>query len=190
MKELDGKEIIRRIEHGDVSCLEQLVTLYQGYCVKGLKNRTQCSDEEAEDLFIDALLDLRDKILEGKLKELSNPKSYIFGICYNKWLTSYKQKSKSMLVPDAAIYYQEYLKADILFDNEEDYKMELTHMAYGALQKLSDTCAKIIRYFYIERKSMVDIAEIMGFNNADVAKSSKSRCFKKLLEHVDALNKS
>ncbi|GAA0188303.1 hypothetical protein GCM10009122_46240 [Fulvivirga kasyanovii] len=189
MIHLDNDSIVLRLKQGDQSCLEDLVVAYKGYCVNGLKKKTRCQNEEAEDLFIDALLELRDKVLSGKLDHLINAKSYIFGICYNKWLSAQRVKNKMNSI-DAENYYQQYLKDDMLFESDDvDYKMQLLNITNKALETIGEKCYKIIKYFYLEKKSMEDIAEIMGFASSDVAKTSKSRCFKKLVEKTKELEK-
>ncbi|MBL6446450.1 sigma-70 family RNA polymerase sigma factor [Fulvivirga sp. 29W222] len=191
MAHLDNDQIILRLKQDDSSCLEDLVVAYKSYCVNGLKKKTKCSDEEAEDLFIDALLELRDKVLSDKLDHLLNAKSYIFGICYNKWLSAQRLKNKTIFTSiDAEGYYQQYLKDDSSLDLEDlEYKMQLLNITNRALGTIGEKCYKLIKYFYIEKRSMEDIANIMGFASADVAKTSKSRCFKKLVEKTKELEK-
>lgn len=191
MIHLDNDRIILRLKQGDSSCLEDLVIAYKSYCINGLKNKTRCSAEEAEDLFIDALLELRDKVLSGKLDHLINAKSYIFGICYNKWLSEQRIKNKTVQnANDVEIYYQQYLKNDFLFgDDGVDFKMQLINITNKALESIDEKCSKIIRYFYLEKQNMEDIAKTLGFASADVAKTSKSRCFKKLVKKVKELEK-
>ncbi|UII34864.1 sigma-70 family RNA polymerase sigma factor [Fulvivirga ulvae] len=191
MIHLDNDRIIQRLKQDDSSCLEDLVIAYKSYCVNGLKKKTRCSGEEAEDLFIDALLELRDKVHAGKLDHLINAKSYIFGICYNIWLSAQREKSKTIISSiDAEGYYEQYLKDDELSDLDDmEYKAELLSITNRALETIGEKCYRIIKYFYIEKRSMDDIAGIMGFASADVAKTSKSRCFKKLVEKTKELEK-
>lgn len=187
----DNNSIILRIKQGDTSCLEELVLAYKSYCINGLVNKTRCSAEDAEDLFIDAILELRDKILSGKLDHLLNAKSYIFGICYNMWLSEQRVKRKNMDGSlDIINYYQQYLKEDFLFsENEVDFKTQLIDITNQALETLDEKCRRVIKYFYLEKRNMEEIAKIMDFASADVAKTTKSRCFKKLVEKAKALEK-
>jgi DNA-directed RNA polymerase specialized sigma24 family protein len=47
---------------------------------------------------------------------------------------------------------------------------------------LGDTCRKILTLYYFEKLSMNDIADQLGFANADTAKTKKYKC-KKELDH-------
>ncbi|ELR73124.1 RNA polymerase, sigma-E factor [Fulvivirga imtechensis AK7] len=191
MKE-DSNNIVQRIRQGDSSCLEELVIAYKNYCTNGLRKKVGCTGEEAEELFIDALLELRDKILEGKLDRLINTKSYIFGICQNMWLAQKRQERKTLeKKKDIEIYYSAYLENDFLFSqNGADYKMQLIEIAYQALESIDEKCRMIIKYFYLEKRSMDEIAELLDFASPDVAKTSKSRCFKKLVDKAKELEQS
>lgn len=191
MKE-DNNNIVQRLRQGDVTCLEELVIAYKSYCTNGLKKKVGCTGEEAEELFIDALLELRDKILEGKLDRLINAKSYIFGICQNMWLGQKRQERRNLEKQrDIEIYYNEYLENDFLFSQDGvDYKMQLIEIAQQALESIDEKCRLIIRYFYLEKRTMDEIAELLDFASPDVAKTSKSRCFKKLVDKAKELEQS
>lgn len=64
-------------------------------------------------------------------------------------------------------------------DREEIYKL--------VKEMENDTCRKILFGFYWQRHSMEALAELIGLNNADVAKSTKVRCFTKLRNAVLAV---
>lgn len=186
----DTNSIVQRIKAGDTTCLEELVISYKSYCVNGLKKKVRCSDDEADGLFIDALLEIRDKILTDKVTHFVNLKSYIFGICQNMWLAQRREEKKlADKQNEVEIYYREYLQDDFLWDTDSspDYKEELIGRVNIALGSIGDKCRMIIKYFYIEKRSMEDIAELLGFASSDVAKTSKSRCFKKLVDNVNAM---
>ena len=91
---------------------------------------------------------------------------------------------------DIERYYQQQMTEDIFFsDHETDFKTQLIELTHQALENIDEKCQKVIRCFYIEKMNMDEIAEKIGFASADVAKTSKSRCFKKLTEKVKELEK-
>lgn len=60
---------------------------------------------------------------------------------------------------------------------------ELTHTP--------EPCASIIKLFYYENMSMEEIAEEIGYRNAQTAKAKKSQCMTDLIKRVtDALNRA
>jgi DNA-directed RNA polymerase specialized sigma24 family protein len=52
------------------------------------------------------------------------------------------------------------------------------------MQALSEKCRKVITMSIAEGQSMAEIAEQLGMASADVAKTTKSRCYKRLIEFI------
>ena len=50
----------------------------------------------------------------------------------------------------------------------------------GALKKLGEPCKSILEAYYIQKKSMPEIAESFGYTNADNAKTQKYKCLIRL----------
>jgi DNA-directed RNA polymerase specialized sigma24 family protein len=72
------------------------------------------------------------------------------------------------IVPvDDEIEYHEKKNGDLLF-------ME------SALQKIGEPCKSLLEAFYLEKKSMPEIAEMFGYTNADNAKTQKYKCLLRL----------
>jgi RNA polymerase sigma factor (sigma-70 family) len=189
-QELDNA-IISRLRKGETSCFEEIIANYRDYCVGGLIKKIRCTEEEAQDLFIEGLLEFREMVILGKIDKVINLKSYLFGICYNLWLTDQRENKKiSSGASDVERYFYGYLYEDDLFDDESAYKINLIAIARKAISILSDKCRKIITYYYLENMNMVEIAKEMNFASSDVSKTSKSRCFQKLLDEVQELKKT
>jgi len=53
-------------------------------------------------------------------------------------------------------------------------------MMENALQKIGEPCKSLLEAFYIEKKSMPEIAGIFGYTNADNAKTQKYKCLIRL----------
>ncbi|MDX5321779.1 MAG: hypothetical protein LPK45_11615 [Bacteroidota bacterium] len=54
------------------------------------------------------------------------------------------------------------------------------------MDKLGDTCKKLLHLFYFEEQDMKEIAVQLNFANSDTAKAKKYQCFKKLEQMVKA----
>ena len=54
------------------------------------------------------------------------------------------------------------------------------------IEQLGETCKKVLMYYYFEEMSMQDIADKLGFENNDTAKTKKYKCKKKLDELIKA----
>jgi DNA-directed RNA polymerase specialized sigma24 family protein len=49
-----------------------------------------------------------------------------------------------------------------------------------ALNSLGEPCKSLLESFYIEKKSMDEIASLFGYTNADNAKNQKYKCLMRL----------
>lgn len=68
-----------------------------------------------------------------------------------------------------------------LNDFETRERMEIINKC---INSLGETCRKVLMYYYFDNLSMTDIAEKLGFANADTAKTKKYKCKKELDELI------
>ena len=140
--------------------------------------------EDAEDIYIDAILNLREKIISGGIEFLTDPKNYLYATCQNMFLA---RLSKQQRVYSAAVemYQSNY---DDNFPLEENdamaQKEEMVRLAETALSGIGDKCRHILKSFYFYKLSMEKIAAKFNMASTNVAKVSKSRCFQKLVNNI------
>jgi|GEM_PF-979994 len=198
MKASDLAKIIQTIKEGDNRPLKIIFERYSAYCIKPLLRKTDCSEDEAKDIFIEAVMNFREKILVGKVTKDTPVKSYMYQTCWNMWLKRSKKGRKFESVSDSERFFERYMydediqeydpivSREILEEKELKHKNMLKASTQG-LQELDEKCRKILTYFILDGLSMKEIAKRMGFANANVAKTSKSRCYKKWVKKVHQL---
>ncbi len=176
-----------RLEAGDRATYKSLMVQTGDYCIKRLMAQRSCTYEDAEDLYMDALLDFRDQLLEGKITHLTQLRSYLFAICRNKWSEKHRKEKRERQVHahTAADWYAPeksreatWVEEEMTAEAEQQRKV-YQRISQGALRALSDRCQAILTYFYVEEKSMADIAHLMGYANAQTVKNLKARCYKR-----------
>ncbi len=155
---------------------------------------------DAENLYQDTFIAIYDNLLADRVRQDTSWDSYIMTIGLNlankamrklsvtdnigseddencKNATAYKVESLLKSMPEAEISLSDNLEVQSLLGNE------LTHTP--------EPCASIIRYFYYEGMSMDEIADEIGYRNAQTAKAKKSQCMTDLIKRVtDALNRA
>lgn len=180
MSELELNALSKALKKGDNTVLSPIFQRYQSYCVDKLIFGKNCPREEAEDIYMEAIINFREKILSDKITFLTDVKFYLSQTCVNMFLVRIKQKKRwERNVPDVQrfFYESEYLIEESEYDHDEAIEL-----AVGVWSALKEKCKDIIHYFYVDKLKMEEIAEIMSFSSADVAKTIKSRCYKKMLE--------
>ena len=177
-EKFDLRQIEASLKADDNKALHFIYTEYGKYCVNRLVSLKSCSIEEAEDLFIEGVMIFREKILRGEIQHLTNTRFYIYKICENRYLAKLKlEKSKKNKLSEIEHFYylSDYLKSD------DDWDQNLLKATMHAWSGMKERCKDIIHYFYIDQLRMTEIAILMDLANADVAKSTKARCFKHLV---------
>lgn len=181
-------DILQRIRANDASALAEVYHSASTYCIRTLRRKTTCDKEDAEDLFMDALLVLRENILSGKLKEISNLNSYVYGICWNLWREQNRRDKKWAAAHDD-ITHQLLLMADqgdIPFAEEELMeKQETIHRVTKALAELGEKCQRLLRMIYIERRTHQEIATVLEFSSSNVVKVTRHRCYQQWVKKVN-----
>ncbi|HYG01089.1 MAG TPA: sigma-70 family RNA polymerase sigma factor [Chryseosolibacter sp.] len=171
--DMDEKDVFERICKGDEKALEYLYKKYYRMMTK-LVITNSGTEEEARDVYQDALIVFWQKATSGNLILTSKISTYIYSICQNLWRKELDRKKRlSNEEKDSAVV--------IDVDTPEKEKI-----VAKCIEQLGDTCKKVLMYYYFEEMSMQDIAEKLGFANTDTAKTKKYKCKKKLDELVKA----
>ena len=197
MTDNEFKEWSEKLSKGDHSLTIFLLSAYGRACELRLMKRYNCSENEATDILMDVLLDLLEKILDGRITSLKNPEGYLLKACEYRYLNLYKalrrereKESDLLLYFYEEIYDEGQLQRLIdselmeLVANEKNRKLQAMEKAYKLLKP---RCQRLLELFYLEGKSMKEIAELMEFANANVAKTSKNRCFNAWRKGIDEL---
>ncbi|MDX2195042.1 MAG: sigma-70 family RNA polymerase sigma factor [Cytophagales bacterium] len=164
---LKDSDIIYKIRQGDESALDYLYKKnYKMMVNLILKNNG--SEDEAKDIYQDALIIFWQKVKSEELVLTSKISTFLYSICQNLWRKELDRKNR---------YSKE--EADVAYSENYDSN-EKIKIIHDCLNTLGDACKKILSYYYFDEMTMNDIAEIMGFANADTAKTKKYKCKQEL----------
>lgn len=188
MKGNSIEDLIKSLKAGDSSPLQFIFEEYGAYCISTLQNTTNCSPEDAEDYFVDAVMIVRQNIIDGSLKELTNLRSYVYGICLNLYRQNNRANKKVVHVSDPVEenYFFQAVTQDPLTETiEGEFTHELMQICMETLDQLNEKCRSILEDFYFFGLNMSEIAEKMNLSNAKTAKTTKSRCYKRWKELIN-----
>ena len=170
---MNEKEIFERICKGDEKALEFLYQKYYRMMTK-LVIANSGTEEEARDVYQDALIVFWQKATSGNLVLTSKMSTYIYSICQNLWRKELDRKKRLS---------SEEKDTSVTLDTESS---EREMILAKCIDQLGETCKKVLMFYYFEEMSMQDIADKLGFANTDTAKTKKYKCKKKLDELVKA----
>jgi len=171
---MTDKEVIEGIKRADEKMLDYLYKKNYKMMVNMIV-KNNGTEEEAKDVYQDALIVLWQKILSTDFVLSSKLSTFLYSVCQNLWRKELDRKSKLSNEPVE--------RGEI---NDID-KIERIEIINKCINDLGETCRKILTYYYFDNLSMNDIAEKMGFANADTAKTKKYKCKIELDKKVKSL---
>jgi len=171
--QLDEVEIFDRIQKGDEKALEIVYKKYYRMMTK-LVITNSGTEDEARDVYQDALVVFWQKARSGNLVLTSKMSTYIYSICQNLWRKELDRKKR---LSNEEKDTPDFIDMD---------KPEREKIVARCMEQLGETCRKVLMYYYFDEMSMQDIADKLGFANTDTAKTKKYKCKQKLDELVKA----
>ncbi|MBB5394901.1 sigma-70 family RNA polymerase sigma factor [Mucilaginibacter sp. AK015] len=169
------REVIIGILNNSDSVLKKLYLAYFPMVLQ-LVISNNGDEDEAKDIYQEAIIVLYNKVKRGDFELSSKLKTYIYSICRRLWLKRLKQLNRyGGDIKD----FQEYLPVEDEVEMHEERDTQLNKMG-DALKLLGEPCKTIMEDFYMHNRSMQDICERFGYTNADNAKTQKYKCLQRL----------
>jgi len=172
---LSDQEVIEGIANGSTSELEYLYASYFPMIFQ-LVTKNNGSEDDAKDIFQEAVIVLYDRINSGDFVLSSKLKTFLYSVCRRLWLKRLNKNDRMSF----NIQEQEEIVAvesDLL---EYQQKEEQFLLMEQSLHLLGEPCQTIISDFYLRNLSMQEICEKFGYTNADNAKTQKYKCLQRL----------
>jgi RNA polymerase sigma-70 factor (ECF subfamily) len=172
------QEILNRLKGGDKHALKEFYHAQKPICHAFLAKNFGMNQEHLNDIYQDSVLALYQNIAHGKLTELNSSLStYLMAIAKN---LSLKKVRNGLKVVDDSDKHLEYLTDDF-YDDSEDEKLS---QAMKAFKAMGEPCKSILEMYYFSKMRMNIIAEKLGYNSPNVAKTQKARCIKTLRNQI------
>lgn len=134
------------------------------------------SVEDAKDIFQEAMIVLYEKVRSGNFELNCLIKTYVYSVSRRLWLKRLQQMSRQTPAFDG-------LKETVPVEDDVE-EVDRVNNEFQAMEKavssLGEPCKSLLEAYYLERKSMQEIASSFGYTNADNAKNQKYKCLMRL----------
>jgi RNA polymerase sigma factor (sigma-70 family) len=142
--------------------------------------------DDARDIFQEAMIVLYEKVKSGTFELNCQIKTYVYSVCRRLWLKRLQQLQK---------YAGEVESLAEIVPVEEEIEQHLQkNAAFQTMEKammnLGEPCKSLLEAYYLQKKSMTDIAGSFGYTNADNAKNQKYKCLMRLKKLFFAQHKN
>lgn len=140
--------------------------------VKKFMNANSGNNDDAEDIFQDALVILYKNVQRDGFVLNGTLKNYLMAIVRNCWMQELRRRKKLK---------ETELNIDVPVDEyDDDHSFAFAKTAFGLL---GEKCRQILIMFYFKKNSYTEIAIAMAFSDDKVAKNQKYRCLQKAKEN-------
>ncbi len=178
MQEYKAEEILEGLRNRDTNVLD---FIYKNFFqqIKVFINKNSGTDEDAQDIYQDAVLVIYQKIKNDNLTLNCSFNTYLYSVSRLLWLKQLEKRRKSQeYVEDSG----EVIELDDgilkLFSSNERYIIYQVHF-----KKLSQNCQKILE-LYMARIQLKEIANILGYKSDLYVKKRKHQCKEKLVNSI------
>ena len=132
--------------------------------------------DEARDIFQEVMLVLFEKAVAGGFELQCLLKTYIYSVSRRLWLKRLQQLQRFS-------FNTENLEETVPVEEElEAHEKRNTDFLFmeNAMNKIGEPCKSLLDAYYLQKKSMQEIAQNFGYTNADNAKTQKYKCLMRL----------
>lgn len=169
---MDGNKIIQYFKSGEDA--KAIALLYEYFpIVESYVKKNGGSSSDAQDVFQEGLILLYKKLFKPNFEFTSKAETFLFGICKNLWFGELKMRN--------ANHKGEWVDDLLLVEEVKNHLEEEKKYAVidTVLQALGKSCLQILELFYYKGKSMLEIADLMAYNNVNTVKTQKYKCLER-----------
>ncbi|HMG82303.1 MAG TPA: sigma-70 family RNA polymerase sigma factor [Ferruginibacter sp.] len=169
------KQLLVGLAQNDKTAIEAIYrenyTMIQGFVL----NNTGSVDD-ARDIFQEAMIVLYEKALSGTFELNCQLKTYMYSVCRRLWL---KRLQHDQRFNTKVENLQETIPVEEELEDHDKKNTDFMIME-AAMHKIGEPCKSLLDAYYLQKKSMQEIATEFGYTNADNAKTQKYKCLVRL----------
>lgn len=167
-------DLLRGLAENDAASIEALY-LQHFKTIRSLVLNNNGSAEEADDIFQEAMIVLYEKAKSEDFVLNCQIGTYLYSISRRLWLKRLQQMKRYTEINERS----ETVSVTEDLENHEENNQDFLLMEKSLLQ-LGEPCKTLLEAYYMQKRSMTEIAEDFGYTNADNAKNQKYKCLVRL----------
>ena len=172
---LTEQALIRGLSVNDKSAVEIIYSDNYGV-IQNLILNNNGSEEDAKDIFQEALIVLYEKSKSVEFELNCQIKTYLYSVSKRLWLKRLQKNSRYELQSNG---FEEtvYVEDDIGVHEKRNHEYGMMEFA---MSHIGEPCKSILEAYYIRKQNMQEIAEHFGYTNSENAKNQKYKCLVRL----------
>lgn len=172
---LDEKALLEGLAKNDKEIIETIYAAHYNM-VQTLIVNNSGSHDDARDIFQETMIVLYEKSRSGSFELNCQLKTYIYSVARRLWL---KKLSQSHRFSGDIGNATETVPVEEELEQHDQQNSDFSMME-KAMSGLGEPCKSLLEAFYLQKRTMTDIASQFGYTNADNAKNQKYKCLTRL----------
>ena len=171
-----NKEILEAIQNGQNEKILNYLYKTSLPQIIAFISRNNGDEDEAKDIFQDAVVALITTVKLGKYIEGKDVNGFLYFVSRNLWVNRIKKRNKQFDINDLEFTPEADSPLAVIITEDKKNAIDLV------LDRLGSRCKQILKHVIYDDLSMKEIAAIMDFAGETVVKSTHYRCKQKLME--------
>lgn len=157
---------------------EAIESIYKQHynMVQGLVQNNNGTAEDAKDIFQEAIIVLYEKVKSGSFELHCQIKTYVYSVSRRLWLKRLHQMQRLSADQEPT---EKFVSVEDDLEAHEQRNEDFQLMD-KAMSGLGEPCKSLLESYYLQKRSMHEIAADFGYTNADNAKNQKYKCLMRL----------
>ena len=175
-------ELITAIGNGD-QLNSAIYFIYQQYSstIQSFILANSGTPQDAEDIFQETVVTFIDLVKKNKFRGEAAIKTFLVAIARNLWLNELKKRIHSEKREKLFETSRELTETDVSqYITDREMKQQFVEV----LDKLGESCKKLLTLYYYENLSMKDILHHLPYENEQVVRNKKYKCLQSLTELI------
>lgn len=140
------------------------------------------SEEDAADIFQEAILVFIEQVRQDKFRGDSSIKTYLTGIAKNLWFNELRSRDRRN--NREANYVKQEDSGTEEDAHHRIYNRENKEKLMNVFEQIGDVCKKLLTGYYYENLSMREMLVLFNYDNEQVLRNKKSKCMKHLKDLI------
>lgn len=171
--------LLEGLAAGNREAVAEIYKLYRPMLIKWIITRGG-TEIDADDIFQEALMVMFEKAKLPEFCLTCKLSTYLFAISKRLWFKKIEYSSGYIGFNEQE---EEEESAGHAYEDDLLMHLEKEHQfiqLWQSMEKLGEPCSQLLKAFYIDNKSMQQIAADFSYTNAENAKTQKYKCLTRL----------
>lgn len=175
------KQLVQELQQRNTNALKQVYQKHREPFIAWASGKFPTVEKVIiEDVYSESVVDFYENILKNKYKYSASIKTYLFTLGRNKIVNIIQKKITHQRKTDEIVIQEE--SRTTVSPEATQRQNEQAAVIKVLMSQLCENCRNVLTLFYFHEQSMKEIAEKMNYKNANVSKTKKRECFKKLMK--------